>query len=64
MAMHARTAVSCATYTQVIIKGWVPQDKRNRSLSMIYSGHQIGSILALLISPLLLAHSVEMLFYM
>ncbi|KAF5841577.1 major facilitator superfamily domain-containing protein [Dunaliella salina] len=32
----------------------VPLEKRSRALSLIYSGHQIGSILSLLISPFLL----------
>mmetsp|Transcript_1686 Transcript_1686/g.4204 ORF Transcript_1686/g.4204 Transcript_1686/m.4204 type:complete len:441 (+) Transcript_1686:79-1401(+) len=39
---------------QAIVKGWVPLEKRSRALSLIYSGHQIGSILSLLISPYLL----------
>ncbi len=39
---------------QAIIKGWVPTDKRSRSLSLVFSGHQIGSILSLLVSPFII----------
>ncbi|KAJ9518299.1 hypothetical protein QJQ45_010214 [Haematococcus lacustris] len=41
---------------QAIIKGWVPADKRSRALSLLFSGHQIGSICSLLISPPLIQH--------
>jgi len=40
---------------QAIIKTWVPQDKRSRALSLVYSGHQIGSMVSLLLSPYILA---------
>lgn len=39
---------------QAVVKGWVPADKRSRALTLIYSGHQLGSILSLLVSPLLI----------
>ncbi|KAG2483329.1 hypothetical protein HYH03_017777 [Edaphochlamys debaryana] len=42
---------------QSIIKGWVPKERRSRSLGLMYSGHQIGSILSLLLSPLIIAAS-------
>ncbi|KXZ47469.1 hypothetical protein GPECTOR_35g907 [Gonium pectorale] len=53
---------------QAIVKGWVPRERRSRSLSLMYSGtahrHQIGSILSLLFSPLVIAASgVDMMFY-
>jgi len=49
---------------QAIMKGWVPVDKRSRSLSLIYSGHQIGSILSLLMSPFIISTlDVSTLFY-
>ena len=49
---------------QAIIKGWVPPDKRSRSLSLIYSGHQIGSILSLLVSPFIIQGAgISALFY-
>ncbi|KAG2445616.1 hypothetical protein HXX76_000226 [Chlamydomonas incerta] len=50
---------------QAIIKGWVPRERRSRSLSLMYSGHQIGSILSLLWSPLIIASSgVDLMFYL
>ncbi|MEW5299522.1 MAG: hypothetical protein WDW36_002531 [Sanguina aurantia] len=50
---------------QALVKGWVPSDRRSRSLSLIYSGHQIGSILSLLASPLIIAStSVNAMFMM
>jgi ACS family sodium-dependent inorganic phosphate cotransporter len=36
---------------QVLVKGWVPHDSRSKALGLIYSGHQIGSIVSLLASP-------------
>eukprot|EP00775_Hariotina_reticulata_P004108 gene4108-4354_t len=36
---------------QVLVKTSIPSDRRARSLSLIYSGHQLGSIIALLTSP-------------
>lgn len=50
---------------QALVKGWVPPDRRTRSLSLIYSGHQIGSILSLLASPLIIASTgVNAMFYL
>ncbi|GAX78186.1 hypothetical protein CEUSTIGMA_g5628.t1 [Chlamydomonas eustigma] len=40
---------------QAIIKAWVPSHKRSRSLSLVFSGHQIGSIVSLLVSPSIIA---------
>ncbi|GIL70600.1 hypothetical protein Vretimale_3718 [Volvox reticuliferus] len=49
---------------QAIIKGWVPLERRSRSLSLMYSGHQVGSIVSLLWSPIIIASAgVDVMFY-
>lgn len=39
---------------QSIVKGWVPADTRTRALTLIYSGGQLGTIVALVTSPLII----------
>eukprot|EP00798_Chlamydomonas_sp_ICE-L_P023756 gene23753-9314_t len=39
---------------QLIIKGSVPTEKRGQALSLVYSGHSIGSIISLLVTPFVL----------
>jgi MFS family permease len=47
------TAYPCV---QSVVKGWVPPDSRSRALTLIYSGGQLGTILALLTAPLIIDH--------
>jgi ACS family sodium-dependent inorganic phosphate cotransporter len=42
------TAYPCI---QAVVKGWVPRDARSRALTLIYSGGQLGTIIALLTAP-------------
>jgi ACS family sodium-dependent inorganic phosphate cotransporter len=47
------------------VRGRVPPELRGRSLALIYSGHQLGSILSLLLSPGLLArYGTHAMFYL
>lgn len=39
---------------QNIVKGWVPADTRTRALTLIYSGGQLGTIVALITAPLII----------
>jgi MFS family permease len=39
---------------QNIVKGWVPADTRTRALTLIYSGGQLGTIVALVTAPLII----------
>jgi MFS family permease len=39
---------------QNIVKGWVPPDTRTRALTLIYSGGQLGTIVALITAPLII----------
>jgi ACS family sodium-dependent inorganic phosphate cotransporter len=49
---------------QNLMKSWIPAENRSRSLSLIYSGHQIGSVLSALLSPLIIKSTgVASLFY-
>ena len=36
---------------QDVVKRWVPRDSRSRATTLIYSGGQLGTILALLTAP-------------
>jgi MFS family permease len=45
------TAYPCI---QDVVKGWVPRDARSRALTLIYSGGQLGTILALLTAPIII----------
>jgi MFS family permease len=45
------TAYPCI---QDVVKGWVPRDARSRALTLIYSGGQLGTILALLTAPVII----------
>lgn len=51
--MDAITHVACVG--SCCAQAWAPPEKRSRSLSLIYSGHQIGSIVSLLLSPIIIA---------
>lgn len=39
---------------QNIVKFWVPADVRTRALTLIYSGGQLGTIVALVTAPLII----------
>eukprot|EP00879_Flechtneria_rotunda_P024891 GHRR01026415.1.p1 GENE.GHRR01026415.1~~GHRR01026415.1.p1 ORF type:complete len:211 (+),score=73.98 GHRR01026415.1:28-633(+) len=39
---------------QSIVKGWVPADTRTRALTLIYSGGQLGTIVALVTAPIII----------
>lgn len=41
---------------QTLARRWVPDAKRSRALSFIYSGHQLGTVSSYLLAPLLIAH--------
>lgn len=47
------TAYPCV---QSVVKGWVPPDSRSRALTLVYSGGQLGTILALLTAPIIIEH--------
>ncbi|KAI8462854.1 MAG: major facilitator superfamily domain-containing protein [Monoraphidium minutum] len=47
------TAYPCV---QSVVKGWVPPDARSRALTLVYSGGQLGTILALLTAPIIIDH--------
>ncbi len=53
--VHSAVCLICMpslhTCCRYLVKQRMPPDKRTRALGLIYSGHQLGSVLSLLLSP-------------